>query len=413
MADEFRIERYRRADREQVFDLMRAAYPADQVARETRQWDWKHDANPFNADAERYRIDLRPRILPFIRAAARPEDLTAMELRGPQAASLDEPYCVMLKSGAQLAGILCLVPQRFCIAGAEHWAIIGSNFIVHPGYRGRKLSVRLSLTMRADNAMNINFTNQSGQGSARSVTRTLRGKAAAQPDTPDVEIFGTQPLIPLFKPIDWREVAGYLSDNGALKSGAAFLGAGIDVVRKTIFPSPAPREVNIREVDSFDDRIDALWTRVGADYPVMAARDRRYLRWRFHARPDVSYRYLIALRGDDIVGYMVFRMAPRDGMRCGYIIDYVAENRSREVFSLLLAQAEASMRQDGAKAIICAVAPAPYRATLWRSGYFPARLAATSYLNAEHHTIDPALAIFADLRQWFVTSGDGDLDFSY
>jgi hypothetical protein len=146
---------------------------------------------------------------------------------------------------------------------------------------------------------------------------------------------------------------------------------------------------------------------------VIAARDRRYLNWRFLARPDVSYRFLVACRGEDIIGYMVFRAGDRDGMRCGYLIDYLVENRSREVFSQLLEHAENAMLHDGAKAITCAVAPAWYRARLMRQGYFPVRSATTPHLNALCHLADPALEVFTDLEQWFVTMGDGNLDFSH
>jgi hypothetical protein len=100
-------------------------------------------------------------------------------------------------------------------------------------------------------------------------------------------------------------------------------------------------------------------------------------------------------------------------MRCGYLIDYLVENRSREVFSQLLEHAENAMLHDGAKAIICAVAPAWYRARLMRQGYFPVRSATTPHLNALCHLADPALEVFTDLEQWFVTMGDGNLDFSH
>jgi hypothetical protein len=100
-------------------------------------------------------------------------------------------------------------------------------------------------------------------------------------------------------------------------------------------------------------------------------------------------------------------------MRCGYLIDYLVENRSREVFSQLLEHAENAMLHDGAKAIICAVAPAWYRARLMRQGYFPVRSATTPHLNALCHLADPALEVFTDLDRWFVTMGDGNLDFSH
>jgi hypothetical protein len=220
-------------------------------------------------------------------------------------------------------------------------------------------------------------------------------------------------LTPLLKPLDWREVVRQVSSNAILNRSAALVGAGLDVVRRKILAPSSAREVTILEVDSFDDRIDTFWTRVCHDYPVIAARDRRYLNWRFQARPDVSYRYLLACRGDDVVAYMVFRVADRDGMLCGYVIDYLIENKSREVFSRLLEHAENSMARDGAKAIISAVEPARYRSTLLRHGYFPARSATTPHLNALCHSSDPALEVFTDLGQWFVTAGDGNLDFSH
>src|SRR5271166_3598770 len=132
MEDQFHIERYRRSNREQVFELMRLAYQPSEAALQIKQWGWRHDSNPFNAEAERYRIASRPRILSFVRSAAQTEDVAAMELQKPDAVGLDEPYCIMMKAGAQLAGIHCMIPQRFMISGQWHWANIPSNFIVHP-----------------------------------------------------------------------------------------------------------------------------------------------------------------------------------------------------------------------------------------------------------------------------------------
>ncbi len=110
---------------------------------------------------------------------------------------------------------------------------------------------------------------------------------------------------------------------------------------------------------------------------------------------------------------LVFRLAERDGMRCGYVVDYLIENQSTAVFSLLLNEAEDRMTRDGAKAIICAIAPARFRSTLWRNGFYAARLGTTPNLEAGVHAVDPALKPFTDLSRWFVTMGDGSLELSY
>lgn len=412
MDDSFHIERYRPSDREQVFDLFRAAYAPDYAAREIKQWDWKHDSNPFNAEAERYRIANRPHIWPFVRAAAKSSDLEGMVLRDEAAGNLAGAYCILLWHGDRLAGSMCPVPQRFMISGEAHWVVLASNFIVHPDFRGQHLSVRISLTICADNPLNLNFGNPPNQAAMQSWRVTNRAmKSNAQQGA--AKRVGSIRLTPLLKPINWDEVAGQLSGNAAVRRGAALLGSGIDAVRRRALERPPPRRLKISEVDSFDDRVDGLWSCLYRDYGVVAIRDLRYLKWRYHARPDITYRYVVALEGDALAGYLVFRIGDRDGMLCGYIVDFLVRDHSRMVFAALLRFADQAMARDGAEAIICALAPVEYRSMLWRGGYFPARMATTPYLNAMLFSRLPALRPFIDLGKWYVTMGDGNLEYSH
>ena len=184
-------------------------------------------------------------------------------------------------------------------------------------------------------------------------------------------------------------------------------------MRRRALERPPPRRLKISEVDSFDDRVDGLWSCLYRDYGVVAIRDLRYLKWRYHARPDITYRYVVALEGDALAGYLVFRIGDRDGMLCGYIVDFLVRDHSRMVFAALLRFADQAMARDGAEAIICALAPVEYRSMLWRGGYFPARMATTPYLNAMLFSRLPALRPFIDLGKWYVTIGDGNLEYSH
>jgi len=80
MEDGFRIRRYRRLERDKVFDLLRASLPSAIADRMIKQWDWKYDANPFNAEAGKTRIANRPRLASFVRIAVSPEDLEGFDL---------------------------------------------------------------------------------------------------------------------------------------------------------------------------------------------------------------------------------------------------------------------------------------------------------------------------------------------
>jgi hypothetical protein len=364
MDDSFHIERYRPSDRERVFDLFRSAYAPDYAAREIKQWDWKYDSNPFNAEAERYRIANRPHIWPFVREAAMASDLEGLVLREEAAAGgLARAYCILLWNGDRLAGSICPVPQRFMISGKAHWVVLASNFIVHPHFRGQHLSVRISLTICADNPLNLNFGNPPNQGAMQSWRSTNRAMISnAQRGA--AKTLGSMRLTPLFKPLNWYEVAGRLFGNAAVRSGATLLGSGLDATRRYALERPPPRRLKISEVDFFDDRVDELWSCVHRDYGVVAIRDLRYLKWRYHARPDVTYRYVVALDGDQLAGYLVFRLGDHDEMLCGYIVDFLVRDHSRKVFAALFRFADQAMALDGAKAIICALAPVEYRSML-------------------------------------------------
>jgi hypothetical protein len=73
----------------------------------------------------------------------------------------------------------------------------------------------------------------------------------------------------------------------------------------------------------------------------------------------------------------------------------------------LLNAAETEVVRDGAK-LTNSIAPRDYR--MWRHGYFPGPPASRPTFGARVDTANPALRIFSDLQQWFMTVAEGDFD---
>jgi hypothetical protein len=163
-------------------------------------------------------------------------------------------------------------------------------------------------------------------------------------------------------------------------------------------------------VDSFDERFDSFWRRVCGNYRVIGVRDRRYLNWRFVSRPDASYIRLAAITEERVEGYLIFRIAERDGLRCGFLVDYLVAETSPSIFSQLLDRAEQHLLDARVTAIVCVGAPYPYRSTLWRHGYYPTIFRSYTYLSSSVRSLDPELREFALPRYWYTSMGDGDLD---
>jgi hypothetical protein len=167
------------------------------------------------------------------------------------------------------------------------------------------------------------------------------------------------------------------------------------------------------EARIFDERFDALWQRVHGDYAVTLVRDRSYLNWRFGCRPDASYTVFAATRAADLVGYVVLRSVDQSGVRWGHLVDFLVEQESASAFSLLVDQAVERLRRERVKAVSCRATMRAYRRTLYRHGFYPFFWGPRGYLRTNIGTSDPAVQVFNDARQWYLTMGDGDLEMAF
>lgn len=88
--------------------------------------------------------------------------------------------------------------------------------------------------------------------------------------------------------------------------------------RLSIFILYNDKSIVIRQVDSFDGRIDRLWDRVKDTYEIMLVRKHNYLNWRYKSE---KYKILIGEKKDDLTGYAVIKVEDSGIARVGYIMD--------------------------------------------------------------------------------------------
>jgi hypothetical protein len=412
MPDQFRIARYRAEDRERVFDLLRAVHRPDLADRLIRQWNWKYDGNPFNAEAARYRDAHREEVLAFMYRAFTRERFEKFcrkwSINPDEGVGDAGPYILLTKNGDEVVGMQGSIPLRYMVGGKERWITTGGDLAIHPGYRNRGFALPLTNRLLNEHAMMVSWFNESihriRTGWRKAVSRARRPSAVTR--LPEAR------LRPLTKPVDPGYAVRALIGNGMLGGATATIAAAAQPFVRLLTRPLTSVEVSVIEIDTPDDDLEQLWNRVRDSHAIIGVRDRRFLNWRFVQRPDSSYRFLVAMRGSMAIGYLVFRLAEIDGERHGYLVDFLVQAPAREAFRLLLSRAEERLIDAGAKVIVCGVASAPYRRALMRSGYLPWRTRKAVYLAANLNSADPELRAFVDLPQWFVTMADGDLEMS-
>ena len=413
MPKKLRIARYRRADRDVVFQLIRAAHQPDTAERLIRQWDWKFDSNPFNAAAEQYRQTYKHDYLDRLS-----RDMTAKELDAYRrnwdskletlpAEREDDPYVLLLKDETDTAfEMLCSLPQRVTIEGDIHYAAVGCDWALLPKYRKRGLSLPIGIRMRTENPRNFGWANATAEGIMRK--KLPQPRAGSQRETATDH----RRLVPMVKLFDLAHLIRGDFSNRLIRIAAAALVAGTRPITNVLGRGSLPN-VTIDRIESFDDRFDRLWDRCCRDYRVVAVRDSEYLNWRFISRPDASYTVLAASRGHDLIGYIVCRVASIDGAAWGYIVDYLVEHRSIRLFSKLLQHAESYFAESDVKGIVCSVATPPFRNALVRHGFYPVLFGGESYVRVARNDQNPTLQAYSDLKFWFMTMADGDLEMAF
>jgi GNAT superfamily N-acetyltransferase len=413
MPEQFRISRYRLEDRSRVLDFIAAVHPRALADRLIQQWSWKYQANPFNREAARYREAHREEVLTYMDTVFSRERFEKFchkwGIVAEEGVGDDGPYILLMNDGDRLVAMQGSLPQCFMIGGKERWVSIGCDLAVHPDYRNRGLALPLTNRLLTEHAMMLSWLNasihriRSGWRSAIS-----RGRGASE-----IRGITEARLTPLVKPLDPGYAVRILTGSRILAGVAQAIVAAARPVTKILDRPIILPGVKVSEIKLPGVEFDQLWNRARETETVIAVRDRRFLNWRFIERPDASYRFVIATRDAELVGYMVFRIAEIDGAKWGYLVDFMAEGPAPIPFRLLLRHAEDCLIREGAKVIVCDAAPTRYRRALMRSGYLPSRARKPMYLSANLNSAEPELQAFADLPRWFVTASDGNLDLTF
>jgi hypothetical protein len=403
MTDGFRMARYCASDRRGVFELMRAAVSERYVNHLMRQWDWKYDSHPLNAEAERTRKAYRAKFLPRLR------ETYPAELQESWGINLDEfdtlpddaPYILLLKDGERVIAMIGTLAQEFLIGGKRHLVTILCDSAVHPDYRGKFLSMRVTLRVGAAHQLVMALASSSTHK-----VRTTWRKMTASERPPEFPGPAKMRVVAMVKPIDWSYMMHRTTGLGLPRSVAKFAATG-GYLRKNPLAMPG---VDVFRLESFDHRIDDLWRRASREHAVIGIRDANYLNWRFNSRPDATFQCLAAVRGENLIGYLIYRIVEQDGALWGYVVDFLAQGEPRDAFAMLLERAEQLMVGEGVKSVVCSMAKASFHRVLRRAGFYPAVFSRPLIMTAGITQSDTDLSAYAELQSWFLTMADGDTD---
>jgi hypothetical protein len=161
------------------------------------------------------------------------------------------------------------------------------------------------------------------------------------------------------------------------------------------------------EVADFDERFDDLWKAMRERCPVMCARDRPFLQWRYRDAPAGKYSVLTLARADGtLAAASVLTDVPAGPARCGKLMECLYSDDD-SLAAMINASIDAfrAMRVD----MIMSVGLSQRARELLRFVGFR-RFRERSFMLKSN--LDPSRDVLLhDPARWYMSSGDGDEDF--
>jgi GNAT superfamily N-acetyltransferase len=150
------------------------------------------------------------------------------------------------------------------------------------------------------------------------------------------------------------------------------LGDWAGVLNLPLSVAGRPR-ADIQVIERFDTRADALWNAFSAGLYCAVDRAHDYLNWRIFDHPSARYR-TTAIFGehDDLRAFVTVHIGERQGGVIGSVMEALCRPDSRHDLQLLLTEAVAEMRAQGADAALAWCAPhSPSWPIFRRLGFLP------------------------------------------
>lgn len=275
------------------------------------------------------------------------------------------------------------------VAGSTYEAMWASDLFVSPKYQLRGVGAVLSelVTEEAPITLGVEVSDAARKSFLRSGWTDLGH-------------------VPLFvHPIDVAVVAAAHDSHGpnVAKALNPLLRAA-DVCAMTLARLSRFR---LRPIETFDRRADQIWHSVSRHYAVICRRDAETLNWRYTRFPEPGfYRCFYLERAGRAVGYVVTRSGHHNGLTSTHVVDFLCA--PRHVLPLLVASVDQA-RRSGSQAVYC-MHPQGRLSRAFRIAGFFRRTTGWPLMVKTNDVPAEAQQALSDPAQWFLTSGDSNID---
>jgi len=164
-------------------------------------------------------------------------------------------------------------------------------------------------------------------------------------------------------------------------------------------------------ITEFSEEEDSFYRSASVNFPILVARDKNFLNWRYIKQPDLDYIVVKTRSGGKMRGYSVLRIGQARGLKTGNIIDLFCHPSDVQAQYALIHYAVKYFSEKGDIDLIkSSILNKDLDRSLRRMNFLKAPSNSRFMMLSSHKDFNVTLA--QNSSNWFITSGDSDLDLS-
>ncbi len=287
------------------------------------------------------------------------------------------PLIFVLEDNNKITGMIGTFAQKIKIGDSSYPACWVGDFMVHPGCRSGFNGTKLARTIIAQPGMMMGFPAKN--------TLKLWFRAGAMAFSELVEYTKT------VRHFD-RLISSFTAVRHYLECGNL---------------------IQIVDINQFDERFDRLWEKASKGYGAIQQRDSIFLNWRFFKCPYLTYQVLAAVKGDEILGYIIIRVGDSNKIKEGHVVDLFTERTDRLVLKTLMRAGIQVLNNNGCEVIKMTISSQEriLNDFLLQCYFSPSvnNKRTGILINNMDKSLNP---IIKEPGKWFLTKADSDIDFA-
>jgi len=300
------------------------------------------------------------------------------------------PYCVIEHDG-RIIGYLGQMPIQFVVSGELHDGYYAHDILLLEEYRGKGIAQKL-----------IRFQKETFRSLFAALWFSSRNHKAYQ-IVGWTDILGLKPFRNYLKSDIW------LFNHLGRRKVPRVLSLPFDLflrIRDLKVKEQEKTAYQIKEIESFDYRIDEFVDRASKDYGIIMRRGSELLNWKYVNNKAQTYSKFAVMRGSSTEGYVVLRVRQEDGFRVGTVVDFLANSTEIDSFRALIRHSLNFFRKRDVSVINVLTTQPILIKELYRVGFLRSR-SALPFMTTNWQGIWSENFI-TNVRNWYITFGDSD-----